>query len=221
MSALTIMLVDDHPIVREGYRRLLERQSGYRVVAEAETAAAAYQAYRSAKPDVVVMDLSLPGPGGLEAIRHIRQWDKGARILVFSMHQSAPFALKAFEAGAAGYVTKTSPPEELVRAVETVARGGRSLSSDIADEIAAERLTARGGAFDDLAPREVEILRMFASGRTADEIADQLALSLKTVQNYHYQIKAKLGARTDAHLVWLAIGGGFLLAEEPVRDPPR
>ena len=211
MAGLSIMLVDDHPIVREGYRRLLERQPGLRVVAEAATAADAYQAYRAAEPNVTIMDLSLPGAGGLEAIRHIRQWNRAARILVFTMHQSAPFALKAFEAGASGYVTKTSPPEDLIRAVETVARGGRSLSSDIAAEIAAERLTNRNGPFDDLGPREIEILRMFASGLAADEIADQLSLSLKTVQNYHYQIKAKVGARTDAHLVWLAIGAGLLL----------
>lgn len=211
MSGLTIMLVDDHPIVREGYRRLLERQTGHRVVAEADTAPEAYRLYQRERPDVVLMDLSLPGAGGLEAIRHIRQWDRLARILVFSMHQSAPFALKALEAGAAGYVTKTSPPEELVRAIDSVARGGRFLSRDIADEIAAERLTSRNGPFDDLGPREVEILRMFASGQSAGEIAEALKLSLKTVQNYHYQIKTKVGARTDAHLVWLALGAGLLL----------
>lgn len=211
MTARTIMLVDDHPVVREGYRRLLERQPGHRVVAEARTAAEAYQAFRAAAPDVTIMDLSLPGVGGLEAIRHIRQWDKGARILVFTMHQSAPFALKAFEAGAAGYVTKTSPPEELIRAVETVGRGGRALSADIAAEIAAERRTSRSGPLDELGPREVEILRLFASGLAAEEIAEALCLSVKTVQNYHYQIKSKVGARTDAHLVWLAIGAGFLL----------
>jgi len=211
VTALSIMLVDDHPIVREGYRRLIERQPGHRVVAEAETAAEAYRLFKSATPDLTVMDLSLPGAGGLEAIRHIRQWDRTARILVFTMHQSAPFALKAFEAGASGYVTKTSPPEELIRAIDTVARGGRALSADIAADLAAERLTRRGGPLDELAPREAEILRMFASGQAAEEIAEALCLSLKTIQNYHSQIKAKLGARTDAHLVWLAIAEGLVL----------
>jgi two-component system, NarL family, invasion response regulator UvrY len=210
MSDVTIMLVDDHPVVREGYRRLLERQPGFRVVAEAENAPDAYRMYREREPDIVIMDLSLPGAGGLEAVRHIRQWDRNARILVFTMHQGATFALKAFEAGAAGYVTKISAPDELVRATETVARGGRALSNDIAREIAAERLSGQGSALDELGPREVEILRMFASGMAAEEIADALCLSLKTVQNYHYQIKSKVGARTDAHLVWLAIGAGLL-----------
>jgi DNA-binding NarL/FixJ family response regulator len=98
----TILLVDDHPIVREGYRRLLERQPDYKIVAEAANAAEAYQAYRKVSPDIVIMDLSLPGASGVEAVRHIRQWDKSARILIFTMHSGAAFALKAFEAGAAG-----------------------------------------------------------------------------------------------------------------------
>jgi two-component system invasion response regulator UvrY len=225
LGDLAIMLVDDHPIVREGYRRLLERHAGFRVVAEAESAAEAYRRYREAKPDIVVMDLTLHGPGGsgaaglasagiapggLEAVRHILQWNKAARILVFSMHQAAAFALKAFEAGAAGYVTKSSAPDELVRALATVAAGGRALSADIAREIAAERLSNQRSLLDGLGPRETEILRLLAGGRTAAEIAEALCLSVKTVQNYHYAIKGKLGARTDAGLVWLAIETGLL-----------
>jgi two-component system, NarL family, invasion response regulator UvrY len=209
---ISILLVDDHPVVREGYRRLLERQNGFRVSAEAADAAA-YQAYRDVAPDIVVMDLALPGAGGLEAVRHIRQWDHDARILVFTMHSGAAFALKAFEAGASGYVTKSSAPAELVRAVATVARGGRVLSEDIAREIAAERVAGERSLVDDLGPRETEILRLVASGLTTEQIALSLHLSPKTVQNYHYQIKSKIGARTDAHLVWLAIGAGLVSPE--------
>ncbi|MGJ0507447.1 MAG: response regulator [Methylocystis sp.] len=210
MTAVSILLVDDHPIVREGYRRLLERQPGYHVVGEADNAAGAYQAYRSVAPDVVIMDLSLPGAGGLEAIRHIRQWDKAARILVFTMHSGSAFALKAFEAGAAGYVTKSSDAGDLIKAVGAVARGGRALSDDIAREIAAERLGDGRSLIEELGTRETEILRLVAEGKTTEEIADVLNLSTKTVQNYHYQIKSKIGARTDAHLVWLAIGAGLV-----------
>jgi two-component system, NarL family, invasion response regulator UvrY len=210
MSDVSILLVDDHPVVREGYRRLLERQPGYKIVAEADNATAAYQAYRDAAPDIVIMDLSLPGAGGLEAARHIRQWDKRARILVFSMHSGAGFALKAFEAGASGYVTKSSAAAELLRAVSIVAQGGRALSDDIAREIAAERLGDQRALVDELGPRETEVLRLVAAGRTTEEIASFLNLSPKTVQNYHYQIKSKIGARTDAHLVWLAIGAGLV-----------
>ncbi|MBI1981230.1 MAG: response regulator transcription factor [Methylocystis sp.] len=207
---ITILLVDDHPIVREGYRRLLERQPGYRIVAEADNAADAYQAYRGVSPDVVIMDLSLPGVSGVEAVRHIRQWDKNARILIFTMHGGAAFALKAFEAGASGYVTKSSDAAELLRAVAIVAKGGRALSDDVAREIAAERLGEGRALVDELGPRETEILRLVASGRTTEDIAALLNLSPKTVQNYHYQIKSKIGARTDAHLVWLAIGAGLV-----------
>jgi len=210
MTSVSILLVDDHPVVREGYRRLLERQAGFRVSAEAEDAAAAYRAYQAERPDVVVMDLSLPGPGGLEAIRHIRQWDRTARLLVFTMHASAAFALKAFEAGACGYITKSSAPHELVRAIATVARGGRALSEDIAREIASERLGNERSLVEDLGPRETEILRLVASGWTTEQIATSLNLSTKTVQNYHYQIKSKIGARTDAHLVWLATAAGLV-----------
>jgi two-component system, NarL family, invasion response regulator UvrY len=217
VSGVSVLLVDDHPIVREGYRRLLERQPGFRVVGEADSAASAYQAYRKFSPDVVVMDLQLAGgAGGLEAVRHIRQWDKKARILVVTMHDAAAYALKAFEAGASGFVTKGGEAAELVRAVETVARGGRALGDEIAREIAAERLAEGRSPLDDLGPRETEILRLVASGATTEEIARALNLSAKTVQNYHYQIKSKMGARTDAHLVWLAIGAGLVGAEKSV-----
>jgi DNA-binding NarL/FixJ family response regulator len=210
MSTLTILLVDDHPVVREGYRRLLERIPGYRVVAEASDAGSAYQAYQKSRPDVVVMDLSLPGIGGIEALRHIRQWDRDARVLIFTMHNGAQFALKAFEAGAAGYVTKGSDAAELVNSVAIVAKGGRAMSDDVAREIAAERLAHPQSQLDELSPRETEILRLIASGWSAEEISASLHLSLKTVRNYHYQIKGKVGARTDAHLVWLAIGAGLV-----------
>lgn len=215
MSGLSILLVDDHPVVREGYRRLLERRPGYHVVAEAADAAAAYEAYRAHGPDVTIMDLALPGAGGLEALRHIRQWDKRARVLIFSMHSGAAFALKAFEAGAMGYVTKCSDAAELLRAVACVAAaapGARPLvlSEDIAREVAAERLAGKTSPVDGLAPRETEILRLVASGLTTQAIADALCLSPKTVQNYTYQIKTKLGAETDAHLVWTALRAGLV-----------
>lgn len=216
MSKISILLVDDHPVVREGYRRLLERQPAYHVVAEAGCAASAYRAYREARPDLTIMDIALPGASGIEAVRRIRQWDRDARILIFSMHGGATFALKAFEAGACGYVTKSSDAAELLGAIATVAAGGAralALSEDIARELAAERLGSGRSLVDDLTPRETEILRLVASGMTSEAIADTLRLSLKTVQNYTYQIKSKIGARTDAHLVWLAVGAGLVSLE--------
>jgi DNA-binding NarL/FixJ family response regulator len=214
MSAVEILLVDDHPIVREGYHRLLERQPEFHVCAEADDAQQAYRAYKEHRPNVVVMDLALPGASGLEAVRHIRQWDKDAKILVFSMHQGAAFALKAFEAGASGYVTKSSAPGELVRAVKTIAGGGRFLSEDISRAIAADRLAGPGRLIENLGPRETEILRLLASGLTSEAIAELLNLSPKTVRNHHYAIKGKIGAQNDAHLVWLAVGAGLVNIED-------
>lgn len=213
MSALTIMLVDDHPIVREGYRRLLERQPGYKVVAEAGDAKEAYTAYRAASPDIVLMDVSMEGPSGIEAIRHIKQWDAQARILIFTMHESVGFALKAMEAGACGYVTKSVAPAELLLAIAKVARGQIALGNDIAHAIAEQRVAGRASQLDAIGLRETEILRLVAQGESIDAIADQLSLSPKTVHNYRSQIKAKLGATTDAHLVWLAIKNGLVHPE--------
>lgn len=213
MTSISILLVDDHPVVREGYRRLLERQPGFHVTAEADDAGKAYQAYKATTPDVVIMDLTLEGASGLEALRHLREWDKDARILIFSMHQGAAYALKAFEAGASGYITKSSAPGELIRAVEVVARGGRMLSEDISKAIAADRLAGGGRLIEDLSARETEILRLLASGKSSDEIAVLLNLSQKTVRNHHYAIKSKIGARNDAHLVWLAISCGLVEAD--------
>ncbi|MGA0533930.1 response regulator [Hansschlegelia sp. KR7-227] len=210
MAQLTILLVDDHPVVRAGYRKLIELQPGYCVSAEAGSAAEAYRAYRRSQTDIVILDLSMPGSSGLEAIRRIRGFDRKARILVFTMHEGLPFALKAFEAGASGYVTKSSPPEALIAAMATVSQGGKAVSDDIAREIAAERLSGRKSPVDGLGPREVEILQLIASGMTTDQIADALSLSQKTIQNYHSGIKAKLNARTDANLVWVAINAGLL-----------
>lgn len=144
--ATTILLVDDHPVVREGYRRLIERQPGLVVVAEAENAAMAYSHYKAHAPDLVILDLSLPGPSGIEAIRHIRQWDGSARIVVFSMRTGAMIARQAFAAGASGYVSKASPPRELLSAVATVLRGERAMSADIARAIAQDEVAGAHGA---------------------------------------------------------------------------
>ncbi|HVI27882.1 response regulator transcription factor [Hansschlegelia sp.] len=210
MRRLTAILVDDHPVVRAGYRKLLERQADYKVTGEAGTVLEAYHLYKKVQPDIVVMDISMPGSSGLEGIRRIRAYDGRAKILVFSMHQSVNYALKAFEAGASGYVTKSSPSAELIACMGTVMRGGRSVSDDIARMIAAERVSGRASPIDGLGPREVEILQLLAAGNSTEEAAAALQLSHKTVQNYHSVIKAKLNASNDAKLVWIALGAGLL-----------
>jgi two-component system invasion response regulator UvrY len=206
---ISILLVDDHPIVRQGYRRVLDHQNDFRVVAEADSATSAYSAFKTHAPDIVVMDISMKGASGLEAIRNIRARDDRARILVFSMHSEAALVKAAFNAGASGYVTKSTEPAALIRAIRAVAHGERAMSDDIAHSLAAESLSPSQSALDRLGEREIEILRQLASGATAEEIAANLNLSLKTVQNYHYLVKAKTGMRTDAQLVRLAVECGL------------
>ena len=206
----TIMLVDDHAVVREGYRSVLQKQPGLCVVAEASDGAEAYRLFKAGKPDLVIMDLTMPGIGGIEAIRRIRQWDKRARILVFTMHQNAAFALQAIRAGARGYVTKTSPPETLVRAVMDVLAGRIAISPDIDHELALSRLTGETAAADVLTAREFEVLRMLLAERTAEEISTTLHISPKTVANLHSLIKDKLGVGSDIELVRLALRQGIL-----------
>jgi DNA-binding NarL/FixJ family response regulator len=208
-KGISILLVDDHPIVRQGYRRVLENQRDFQVVAEADDAASAYGAFKTHAPDIVVMDISMPGASGLEAIRNIRARDGRARILVFSMHSEAALVKAAFNAGAGGYVTKSSEPAALVKAIRSVARGERAMSDDVAQILALESLAPSGSALDQLAEREIEVLRQLAAGATQEEIATRLNLSLKTVQNYHYMIKAKTGLKTDAQLVRLAAECGL------------
>lgn len=202
---IRILLVDDHPIVREGYRRLLERHDGLSVVGEAADGAEAYIRYKELEPDIVIMDISMPGQSGIEAVRHIRQWAPDARILIFSMHQNNAFAVQATQAGAKGYVTKSSPPQVLVDAVFEIMRGRTVLSADISAELASNQMNENKSAVSDLNPREFEILCLLAAAKTPADIAQTLNLSLKTVSNYHSQIKSKLGARSDVDLVRLAL----------------
>lgn len=214
-TPVSILLVDDHAVVREGYRRLLERQQGFRVCAEADDADSAYRAYCEHAPDMVVMDMQLPGASGLDALRHIRQRDAEARVLIVTMHPGASLAQKAMEAGAWGYVTKSSGPMELVRAVLAVADGRHAMSEDISSALGSESHAASPLALlRELGPRETEILRMVASGMTTEAIAEALNLSEKTVHNYHYAIKNKTGSKTDAQLVWFAISVGVINLDE-------
>jgi DNA-binding NarL/FixJ family response regulator len=206
---VSILLVDDHPVVRQGYRRVLENQGDFRVVAEADNATSAYAAFKTHAPDVVVMDISMKGASGLEAIRNIRSRNQHARILVFSMHSEAALVKAAFSAGASGYVTKSGEPAALIHAIRSVMRGERAMSDDVAHTLAEESLNPSQSVLNRLGEREIEILRQFAAGSTTEQIAANLNLSTKTVQNYHYMVKAKTGLHTDAQLVRLAIACGL------------
>ncbi|EEF79155.1 response regulator [Methylophaga thiooxydans] len=204
-NVITIMLVDDHAIVREGYRSLLQKQDNLEVIAEACDGTEAYSQYKKYQPDIVVMDISLPGQSGLKAIERIRQFDAKAKILVFSMHQNPSFALQATRAGALGYITKSSDPEDLIRAIAEVAKNKHTLSADIAQALAMEKLGQEQSALDELTVREFEILRLLVDAKSNQDIAELLNISPKTVSNSHYIIKKKLGVSSDIELTRLAI----------------
>jgi len=202
---ISILLVDDHAIVREGYRALLAKQPGLQVVAEAGDGAEAYRLFKEFLPNLLITDISLPGSSGLELIARIKQRRADAKILVFSMHQNPGFAVQAMRAGALGYVTKSSPPEDLLRAIREVHAGRHTLSADIAQALALEKLGSERIALETLTVREFEILRLLVDGRSSDEIAQTLNISPKTVGNCHYLIKRKLGVASDIELTRLAI----------------
>ena len=199
------MLVDDHAIVREGYRSLLQKQDNMTVIAEASDGAEAYMNYKEHHPDVTVMDISMHGQGGLEAISRIKLLDSSAKILVFSMHQNPSFAVQATRAGALGYVTKSSDPEVLIRAIYDVQQKKYTLSADIAQALALEKLGTDSAALDQLTVREFDILRMLVEAKSTQEIANTLNISPKTVANSHYIIKRKLDVSSDIELTHLAI----------------
>lgn len=202
---ITILLVDDHAIVREGYRALLKKQANLEVVAEAVDGNEAYQQYKLHSPDVTIMDLSLPGQSGIETIARIKQRNPRVKILVFTMHQNPRFAVQAMNAGALGYVTKSSPPDVLLNAIYDVNSGRRTLSPDIAQALALEKTGHKTTVLESLTPREFEILRLLAEGKSKEAIAQTLSISPKTVANCHYLIKSKIGAESDIELVHWAI----------------
>lgn len=216
-----VMLVDDHAVVRSGYRRLIENSPGFEVVAEASSADEAYALYKAHRPSVVIMDIVLPGASGIDATRRILAMYPDARILIFSMYSHAAFSHPAIEAGAFGLITKDSDPSELIEAVAQVAAGRRYLSRTIAQTLAFSKLSARHGIFATLSPREFEICRLMLSGRRLEEIAQQLKLSPKTVANRLSQIRRKLEISSDIELVRLASEVGLVpwIVRPPSAEP--
>jgi DNA-binding NarL/FixJ family response regulator len=209
MKKIRLLLVDDHAVVRQGYRRLIESQDEIEVVGEAGDASSGYLSYKNLSPDVAVIDISMPGRGGIDLVQQLRRYDPAARILMFTMHANASYAEQAFRAGAQGYVTKSSPPDDLIGAIKTVYSGRPALCAEINSAIAADRLFREGSALESLSPREFEILRMILDEKTTEEISEAFSLSPKTVANYHYAIKSKLGVRTDIELVYFCLKQGL------------
>jgi DNA-binding NarL/FixJ family response regulator len=214
-TAVTVLLVDDHAVVREGYRRLLERSDSIRVVGEAADAQTAYLAFLEHRPQVTVMDIALPGASGIDALRRIRTRDPGARVLMFSMYEDPVFAARALQAGARGYVTKAAAPEALVEAVLAVSRGESWLTGSIARALAMRNFSDGADPARNLSPREFEVLRLLIAGRSLGEIANSLGLTAKTVANHQSILRQKLGAGSALQLLQAAARLGIVAESRP------
>ncbi len=208
-ARIRVLLVDDHAVVREGYRRLLERDESLAVVGEAAAMAEALMLDAQLQPDVVVLDIALPGVSGIEILRRLIARRPDARVLMFSMYQDGIYATHAMNAGAFGYLSKASAPDLLVNAVRTVAAGGRYMSPDVQLAMTTQSATARQLA-NALSIRELEVLRLLAQGYGVEAIAARLGLSPKTAANHQSSIKQKLGAGSALQLILIAQQFGLI-----------
>ncbi|MFB2862101.1 UvrY/SirA/GacA family response regulator transcription factor [Aeromonas sp. MdU4] len=211
---INVFLVDDHELVRTGIRRILEDVRGIKVVGEAQSGEAAVTFCRQHHPDVILMDMNMPGIGGLEATRKILRIRPDVRIIVLTIHSENPFPTKVMQAGAAGYLTKGAGPDEMIQAIRLVHSGQRYISPEIAQQMALSQFaSADENPFKSLSERELQIMMMITKGQKVTDISEQLNLSPKTVNSYRYRLFSKLDINGDVELTHLAIRYGMLDAD--------
>ena len=211
---INVFLVDDHELVRTGIRRILEDVRGIKVVGEAQSGETAVAFCRQHHPDVILMDMNMPGIGGLEATRKILRIRPDVRIIVLTIHSENPFPTKVMQAGAAGYLTKGAAPDEMIHAIRLEHSGQRYISPEIAQQMALSQFaSADENPFKSLSERELQIMMMITKGQKVTDISEQLNLSPKTVNSYRYRLFSKLGINGDVELTHLAIRYGMLDAD--------
>jgi two-component system invasion response regulator UvrY len=210
MSKLNVLLVDDHSVVRMGFKMLIDSEKDMQVIAEAETGEDGIIKFQEIKPDVIVMDITMPGIGGLEAIERIIAKDKNAKILVLSAHEDSVHPKRVLSAGAIGYLTKRSAAEELINAIRTVGSGKKYIESSVAQQLAITQLSGENDPTEVLSDREFEVFISLAKGKSTNEIADTMCLSPRTVGTHLYNIKQKLNANNSAEIALIAIRCGLL-----------
>ena len=207
---IRILLIDHHELVRSGLQRLLDDAEQLTVVGEAASGEEAVELTRSLKPDVVLMDVQVPGIGGLEATRRIAQGTPDSRIVIITVQIDDPFPAQLLDAGASGYLTKHCGIDEIVDAIKVVHRGDRYISADIARQMALSMLPGKEQSpFDRLSQREMQVMLMVTQGQSVHEISELLCLSPKTVSTYRYRLYDKLGVENDVELTHLAIRHGL------------
>ena len=210
MSNLNVLLVDDHSVVRMGFKMLIDSEKDMQVIAEAGTGEDGIIKFQEIKPDVIVMDITMPGIGGLEAIERIIAKDKNAKILVLSAHEDSVHPKRVLSAGAIGYLTKRSAAEELINAIRTVGSGKKYIESSVAQQLAITQLSGENDPTEVLSDREFEVFISLAKGKSTNEIADTMCLSPRTVGTHLYNIKQKLNANNSAEIALIAIRCGLL-----------
>jgi two-component system invasion response regulator UvrY len=212
---IRLLLVDDHHLVRSGLRRLLDEEEDLEVVAEAASGEEALRLVRELEPEVGLVDVSMPGMGGLEDTRRLLSAHRKIKVIAVSMYDDEPYPSRLLEAGAAGYLSKDSAAEEVVAAVRQVAAGKSFVASSIASRLAVSLIKGSGGSpFDQLSQREMQVALMVTQGRGTQAISDTLCLSPKTVSTYRYRVFEKLDVHNDVELTRLAMRYG-LLEERP------
>ncbi len=209
-SSIKVMLVDDHAVVRMGFRLLLEGSEDIEVIGDAQSGEEAVRQFQELAPDVVIMDISMPGIGGLEAIDRVLAKRAQQKVLVLSAHEDVMHAKRVLKAGASGYVTKRSAAEVLIEAVRSVHKGNIYLEPDIAQELAVEQVSGSKNPIDALTEKEFKVFLALAKGQTVQEIADIMSLSPRTVGTHHYNIKQKLNASNSAELAIIAMRTGLI-----------
>jgi len=214
MKRIKIILVDDHAVVRAGYKILLKSIDNINIIAETGTGEEAVNLAAELSPDVVVMDISLPGMNGIEAIRRIVFQNHNIKVLVFSMHEEVVFVERALQAGAIGYMTKSSDPQLLSKAIQSVSLGKKYIDEDLKKKMTYEHNRSRedDSVLSDLSAREFQIFCLLAEGKNTSEISTELDISYKTVANYSSQIKNKLGVSTVADIARIAIRHNIIKA---------
>jgi len=209
--AIKVLLVDDHELVRTGIRRLLDDFSDIEVIAEADSGEEAIKLCREHKPEIVLMDVNMPGIGGLEATRKLLQIDPAVKVIIVTIHVDEPFPTRLLKAGAAGYLTKGCAVDEIVEAIRSVKNGKRFIGTDVAQQLALSMLPGNDKTpFDALSQRELQVMLMVTQGQKIQEIADKLCLSPKTVSTYRYRLFEKLDVKSDVELTHLAMRHGMI-----------
>lgn len=212
---INIMLVDDDTLVRHGIKRMLDDVSGMKVVAEASTGEEAIKLGRKLRPNVVLMDIKMPGIGGFEATKKLLRAVPEVKILIVTICDNDLYPARLLQLGAAGYLTKGAHLEEVIQAIRAVHLGQRYISPEIARRLAFKHVTDQGGSpFDSLSERELQVMFMITRGMKVQEIADKLCLSPKTVNSYRYRIFEKLGVKNDVELTLMAMRHGLVESEE-------